>query len=158
MYCWYRICVFVYVHCNLWGVSWYQPATLWIKFFVRENRQHSLQRRRCLFFLLDVHGNRIEFIVANWISVFIVFILSTLSCDCDGVDDSNVDDKVDDACAATAAADRSTQQQYTRNRLVTCHKTKSTSLHFIYQSASEPIISIIISEILRIMYMWQHSA
>lgn len=128
---------------------------LWIEFFV-QRRTTTFSSLSVAFFRRCACENRIEFIVANWISVFIVFILSTLSCDCDGVDDSNVDDKVDDARASAAAADRSTQQQYTRNRLVTCHKTKSTSLHFIYQSASEPIISIIISEILRIMYMSQH--
>lgn len=154
-------CVFVCGRCNLWGVSWYTTnfciGCSELNSSCTEERQHSLRCR--WFFRRFAEENRIEFIVANWISVFIVFILSTLSCDCDGVDDSNVDDKVDDAGAAVAAAaDRSTQQQYTRNRLVTCHKTKSTSLHFIYQSASEPIISIIISEILRIMYMSQHSA
>lgn len=73
-------------------------------------REHS---SHCWVFF-GVHENRIEFIVANWISVFIVFILSTLSCDCDDGDDSYVNDKVDASTAAVGAADQSTQQQYSR--------------------------------------------
>lgn len=100
------------------------------------------------WFLFGVHENRIEFIVANWISVFIVFIFPLCRCGwwlqwrwqnqrwlsyffC---------------CWPKHATSIHTK------RLVTCNKTKSTSVHFIYQSASEPIISIIISEILRIMF------
>lgn len=99
------------------------------------------QHEEFSFTIFAVHQNRIEFIVVNWISLFIVPFFSRRLCSF--------------SSSSTMMLTIASNTSILSNRLVTRHKTESTLLHFIYhQQVSQLFQSSF--QILRIMFRQSH--